>query len=152
MIIERPNENIFDSAAQVLVNPVNCVGVMGKGLAKTFRLRYPRMFDSYQQAFFNGVLRIGYLHVFSASDGKKIINLPTKYHWRDFSNLGWIETGVDNLLKYCEEHKINNVAIPALGCGEGMLEWEDVKPIIYKYFDKSTIMVDLYPPHQKKKY
>ena len=123
--------NIFDSPAQVLVNPVNTVGVMGAGLAKQFKQRYPEMFKRYRRFCLAGEFQIGMLQLYRAKDGKVICNFPTKNHWREASKLEHIEAGLQKFVATYQEKKIVSVAFPKLGCGLGGLDWEkQVEPLI----------------------
>lgn len=129
MIHYIENGNIFNSNADILVNPVNCVGVMGKGLALEFKKRYPQMFESYKLACNNNLVKIGEPHVWSDFD-ITIINFPTKIHWRDKSELKYIIEGMKFLKEYLEIHDSASIAISALGCGLGGLPWYKVENII----------------------
>ena len=119
--------NLLDTEAQALVNPVNCVGVMGAGLAKQFRLRYPKNFIEYQNYCQNGSLKPGGLFIYK-EDGKVIINFATKNHWKNNSEYEYIENGLLNLAKELKENPIS-VAIPKLGCGLGGLDWQCVQTL-----------------------
>jgi O-acetyl-ADP-ribose deacetylase (regulator of RNase III) len=137
--------SIFESEAQALVNPVNCVGVMGRGLAKDFATIYPEMVQSYISVCRKG-FNPGEVHTWKAESGKYIINFPTKVHWRDPSKLEYIIKGLEGLLETCKKMNIHSIAIPALGCGLGQLDWPTVKDLILKQFDGTGIVVDLYEP------
>lgn len=151
-------KDIFTSDADALVNPVNCVGVMGKGLAKEFKKRYPNMFDAYQEACKKKITRIGRVQVFThhvlGEDLKYLINFPTKQHWKDKSELFFIRYGLLDLtlklrsINASRKHfyPIKKIAIPALGCGEGGLDWADVKPLIIEHLEPLKIELDLYEP------
>lgn len=128
--------NIFDADVEALVNPVNCVGVMGKGLALQFKKRYPDNFDCYKAACDIGDIKIG--QMLSTRPNKVIINFPTKIHWRDKSKLEYIERGLDGLLKLIDQCGIKSIAIPPLGCGLGGLKWSEVKPLIIEYMEPSV--------------
>ena len=110
--------NLLESAADVLVNAVNCKGVMGKGLAYSFKMRFPDMFADYVKSCRNGNLRIGTLHTYIEED-KIIVNFPTKEDWRKPSELKYIKIGLGKLKDFIEENKITTIAIPKLGCGLG---------------------------------
>jgi len=153
MITEIPNGDILQSQCVALVNPVNCEGVMGKGLAAQFRQRFPLYYRDYQTYCKLGLIRTGMTHfscLFSSTPPHCIFSLPTKQHWRDSSQLDLIRTGMAALVSHlnCVPR---SVAIPALGCGEGGLAWEDVRPIILDALAKrtpwATRPVELYPPH-----
>lgn len=122
------SKSIFYSNAQALVNPVNCVGIMGKGLALEFKRRYPNNFASYQRACAVG-LEIGNLHT-CEEDGKLIINFPTKKHWKAPSKYEYILEGLLTLAELIKQKQIKSIAIPRLGCGLGGLDWNIVRKMI----------------------
>ena len=120
--------NIFDSGCQALVNPVNCVGVMGKGLALQFKHRFPANFEAYRDACSRHAVRPGRCLVFdTGSDPTRfVVNFPTKRHWRDRSRIEDIAAGLDDLAGILHRGAISSVAIPPLGCGLGGLPWPRV--------------------------
>ncbi len=122
--------NIFDSGCEALVNPVNCVGVMGKGLALQFKRRFPANFTSYAAACRRRDLAPGRLHVFDAGAPRLIVNFPTKRHWRDASRLDDVTQGLHALAGAIATNTIRSIAIPPLGCGLGGLPWPDVRQLI----------------------
>ena len=125
--------DLFESQAEALVNPVNCVGVMGKGLALQFKQRFPENFKLYADFCKADRVRIGVMFVTEASnltESRWIINFPTKLHWRDPSKLEWIESGLKDLRRFLIENKVQSVAIPALGAGLGGIDWKDVRRLI----------------------
>jgi len=130
--------NLLECAeAQGLVNPVNCVGVMGKGLALQFRHRWPSNFDAYREACRLGSIDIGVVHVHKLPAGERpeyIFNLPTKRHWRDSSKLVDVERGVVSLSRLLVQLRVRSVAITALGCGLGGLSWSQVRPLLESTF------------------
>lgn len=130
MIIYVNNQNILDSNCDAIVNTVNTVGVMGKGLAKEYKKKYPVMFQEYKRYCEEKKIEIGNLHWYKAKDGKTIINFPTKEHWRKPSKIEYIEKGLYNLRTTFKQHSIKSVAIPPLGCGNGGLHWSDIRPLI----------------------
>jgi O-acetyl-ADP-ribose deacetylase (regulator of RNase III) len=133
------------SPATALVNPVNVVGVMGKGLALQFKLAFPDNFKWYKEACDKGEVKIGRMYI--TSDGKRfIINFPTKKHWRDPSKLEWVEEGLQDLLKWIYQFDIDSIALPALGCGNGGLNWDDSKALIEKYLLNVKTEVFVYIP------
>lgn len=121
--------DIFTTSAEVLVVPVNCVGVAGKGLALAFRERYPVWFQLYQACCRAGELRIGrpLLHW----TDPLIISFPTKEHWRLPSHLSYIEQGLTGLAALVVRRQVQSLAVPKLGCGEGQLLWSDVMPLLH---------------------
>lgn len=149
-MIEIASGSIFESGAEALVNPVNCVGVMGAGLAKQFKDRFPDNFRDYAESCAKGLVEIGrFLPFFTeeGSDVRCIINFPTKRHWKHSSNIHYIDAGLWPLPKFLEKHKINSVAIPALGCGLGDLKWRPVEELLKTHMSSvPQIRVLLYPP------
>lgn len=130
-IIVVHSGNIFDSPARALVNPVNTVGVMGAGLAKQFRNRYPAMYRGYRDDCRQGKLAPGSIRVYQEGDGRTIICLPTKQHWRHNSRLEYVQTGLQALARWTEEQpEPVSVAVPPLGCGLGNLDWRQVRPML----------------------
>jgi O-acetyl-ADP-ribose deacetylase (regulator of RNase III) len=124
--------SIFDVGAEVLVNPVNCVGVMGAGLAKDFAWRYPDMLNHYKLVCKEKKLKIGTIHTWSS--GKLcVVNLPTKNFWKDRSEYSAIDTGMRELVKFLLKNDYRKIAIPRIGCGLGGLEWGTVKSIVLRH-------------------
>jgi O-acetyl-ADP-ribose deacetylase (regulator of RNase III) len=135
--------DIFTSRAQTLVNPVNCQGAMGKGLARAFAIRYPAMFTAYRAYCVAGELRPGILHLYTASS-PWILNFPTKVHWRHLSRLPYIVVGLEAFVAGYAGWGITSVALPALGCGLGGLAWSEVAPLLRQYLDQLPIAVEVY--------
>ncbi len=134
--------NIFDSTAQTLVNPVNTVGVMGKGLALSFKELYPEMYISYKNACDTHNFLIGSLHKYLTCSGKIILCLATKKHWRHSSRLEYIEKGLKSFALTYKFLGITSVSFPKLGCGLGGLNWKnEVKPLMENYLSKLEIDV-----------
>jgi O-acetyl-ADP-ribose deacetylase (regulator of RNase III) len=141
--------NLFLSPAQVLVNPVNTQGVMGKGLALQFKLIYPDMFKEYQALCERGKIDIGVLWIYKTSH-KWILNFPTKKYWRNPSKKEFIEVGLKKFAERFQELGIYSIAFPALGCGNGELNWKDtVKPLMGGYLSKIPADIFVYPPVAK---
>jgi O-acetyl-ADP-ribose deacetylase (regulator of RNase III) len=142
--------SILDSGCQVLVNPVNLEGVMGKGLALAFKMEYPGLEPVYQAACRAGKLVMGRLFVFEdwtgPSQPRYIVCLPTKDKWRGPSRIDYIVQGVLELKRVCAMLDVTSVAIPALGCGLGGLDWGTVEPYIKRHLNGSGLHVSLYPP------
>jgi O-acetyl-ADP-ribose deacetylase (regulator of RNase III) len=124
--------SIFESNAQTVVNTVNCVGVMGKGVAAEFRRRYPDMFEQYRALCDRGALEPGKLWLWKGAD-QWVLNFPTKIHWRNPSRLEWIEAGLQKFAAEFERRGITDVSFPRLGCGNGNLDWNDVRPMMEQY-------------------
>ena len=151
-MIEYRRGNIFTSGAAALVSPVNCIGVMGKGLALEFKKRFPMMFEEYRQRC-AGVYGFGagkIMPIIIHGTSTIVINFSTKKHWKDNSRLEWVDAGLKELHNYLaarvmrkENYKFS-VAIPPLGCGLGGLKWEEVKLLIEKHLgnlEGVTVMV-----------
>jgi O-acetyl-ADP-ribose deacetylase (regulator of RNase III) len=142
------NGNIFSSKCDAIVNTVNCVGVMGKGLALQVKTLFPSVFEEYKKDCNNGNVKTGEILYYSTgkNDTKIIINFPTKQHWKDKSRLEWIDSGLKALRLILIELAPVSVAIPKLGCQNGGLEWPDVKKLIIDNLDKlpSYIKIDVY--------
>jgi O-acetyl-ADP-ribose deacetylase (regulator of RNase III) len=129
-MIEFVRGNLFDADVEAIVNAVNCVGVMRKGIALEFKRRFPSNFIAYKIACDAGELQLG--RVFIHDEGpsatpRYIVNFPTKHHWRNPSRLEDIRSGLDSLAAEIDRLKIHSIAIPALGCGLGGLDWQDVR-------------------------
>lgn len=142
--------DILESEAECLVNTVNCEGYMGKGIAYQFKLKYPENDKNYVLACKKGSLKPGSLHYFSEK-GKLIINFPTKDKWRQKSKMEFIEKGLEALIELIPKLNVNSIAIPPLGCGNGGLNWFEVKPIMMKYLTpfNDTINFYIYEPSNK---
>ena len=143
MMIEYIEGDIFESPAQVIVNTVNTVGVMGKGLALSFKQRYPDMFESYRMACEKNQFTMGKLMLYQEAD-HWILLFPTKENWRNPSKLEYIEKGLKKFVSSYEDKHISSIAFPKLGCGNGELNWADVKPLMEKYLKKLPIDVYIY--------
>jgi O-acetyl-ADP-ribose deacetylase (regulator of RNase III) len=137
--------NLLQSPAQVLVNTVNTVGVMGKGIALEFKRIYPEMYTKYRELCEKGQFRIGMLWLYK-SPNKWILNFPTKKHWRNPSKVEYVEAGLRKFVSSYVELGIHSVAFPALGCGNGQLDFKSqVKPLLEKYLRNLPIEVFIYP-------
>jgi O-acetyl-ADP-ribose deacetylase (regulator of RNase III) len=136
MIIETQGD-LLAADAEALVNTVNTVGVMGKGIALQFKRAFPENFAAYERACRNGEVQPGRMLVFQSGllDGPRyIINFPTKRHWRESSRLEDIDSGLDALIIEVKRLNIRSIAVPPLGCGNGGLDWIEVKPRIQRAF------------------
>ena len=129
-MVEFTKGDMFQAAVDARVNTVNCVGVMGAGVALAFKNRYPDMFKDYQRACRDGRVRPGAVHVWKSLMGDWVINFPTKRDWRDNSRYEDIQTGLAALRDYLRDQGNISVALPALGCGHGGLDWLLVAPMI----------------------
>lgn len=132
--------SILTSQAQTVVNTVNTVGVMGKGLASEYKKRYPEMFKAYRELCKNEQLGIGNLWLWKATD-QWVLNFPTKKHWRQPSKLSYVEAGLEKFVSQYERRGISEIAFPRLGCGNGGLDWEDVGPLMERYLGPLPISV-----------
>jgi O-acetyl-ADP-ribose deacetylase (regulator of RNase III)/uncharacterized protein YwgA len=143
--------DLFDSQAQALVNTVNCVGVMGKGVAAAFKQHFPAMFEDYRQRCEQHVVRLGEPYLYRDASGVLIVNFPTKDHWRSPSRLSDIERGLDHFVAHAAEWGIRSVALPPLGCGNGGLEWSEVGPLIHRKLHALPMDVEVYAPYATPK-
>lgn len=134
MIEYRADGDILAEDAEALVNPVNCVGVMGGGLALQFKKAFPGNFDGYAEACRHGEVRPGRMFVSEigrpGAVPRYIVNFPTKRHWREGSRMEDIEAGLEDLQRVVREREIRSIAVPPLGCGLGGLDWREVRPRI----------------------
>ncbi|HXC57326.1 MAG TPA: macro domain-containing protein [Rhizomicrobium sp.] len=139
--------DLFESRAQTLVNTVNCVGIMGKGVAEAFKKRLPKMFDDYKARCDMGQMKLGEPYLYKDLSGARIINFPTKDHWKSSSRLKDIESGLDFLVQHIDQWDVTSLALPPLGCGNGGLEWSEVAPLIYQKLHGLPIDIELYAPY-----
>ena len=139
-------DDLLGSSMQTHVNTVNCVGIMGKGIALQFKERYPEMFADYQKKCRKGEVRLGKPYVYRVSADRLIVNFPTKDHWKNKSSLKSIEDGLKYLSEHAVEWGISSLAIPPLGCGNGGLNWEDVQPLILHYLEPLNISIEIHAP------
>jgi O-acetyl-ADP-ribose deacetylase (regulator of RNase III) len=138
--------DLFESDAQTLVNAVNCVGVMGKGVALEFKKRYPDMYDDYVARCARKQVQPGEPYLFRRLSPPNILNFPTKDHWRSAARLDDIVAGLTYLERHYHEWGITSLAVPALGCGHGQLEWHVIGPVLVRYLSRLDIPVKLYAP------
>lgn len=139
--------DLFASKAQTLVNTVNCVGVMGKGVALEFKKRFPDMFQDYVSRCERKEVRLGQPYLYKRLVPPYVLNFPTKDHWRSVANLADIVRGLEYLRKNYAAWGITSMAIPPLGCGQGQLEWRVVGPTLYRFFQQMSIPTELYAPY-----
>ncbi|PVZ68823.1 type II toxin-antitoxin system antitoxin DNA ADP-ribosyl glycohydrolase DarG [Pelagibaculum spongiae] len=141
--------------ADAIVNTVNCVGVMGKGIALQFKKKWPDNFKAYARACKDEQVHLGKMFVFDLgglATPRYIINFPTKGHWRSASQLADIESGLADLVEQIQKIGIRSIAIPPLGCGNGGLDWQVVKPLIIKYFSAiDAVEVRVFEPNDSIK-
>jgi len=150
-MIEDTSGNLLQQKAEALVNTVNCVGVMGKGIALQFKKAFPENFKRYEHACKIGEVRVGEMWVTSTGNlfnPRFIINFPTKQHWKEPSKIRYIQDGLKDLVRVVKEHHISSIAVPPLGCGNGGLNWSVVHPLIIRAFDElPDVQVYLYGPY-----
>jgi O-acetyl-ADP-ribose deacetylase (regulator of RNase III) len=139
--------DLFESGMQTLVNPINCQRTMGKGLALTFKQRFPRMFNHYSERCNQKLVKLGEPYLWKERTNLYILNFPTKDDWREKSNLEEICKGLDYLAEHAKQWGITSLAIPALGCGLGGLDAEQVVPVMeahLKVLQESGITIKIY--------
>lgn len=152
-MIHYTQGNLLEADVEALVNTVNTVGVMGKGIALMFKERFPKNMDAYAQACKKGEVVTGKMFVTATNElvgPQWVVNFPTKQHWRSKSRMEWIEEGLQDLRRFINEKKIKSIAIPPLGSGHGGLDWQDVKPkIIDALRDIEGVDIWVYEPTEK---
>jgi len=155
-MIELTKGNLLEARVDAQVNAVNCVGVMGAGIALQFKQAYPQMFHAYKMVCKAGEVKLGKMQVFYLGGPlfgypHWIINFPTKRHWRAVSRLDEIEAGLKDLVATVKQLNIRSIAIPALGCGNGGLDWGDVLPRIeWAFVELPDVRVMLFSPEAKR--
>lgn len=141
---------LLKADVEAIVNTVNCVGVMGRGLAAQFKRMYPANFKAYAAACRRKEVVPGEMFMFETgtlTHPRFIVNFPTKRHWRSRSRIEDVETGLAALVAEVEERGIQSIAIPPLGCGLGGLDWADVRPLIERAFeDLSDVRTLVFEP------
>ncbi|WDF79044.1 macro domain-containing protein [Mucilaginibacter sp. KACC 22773] len=142
--------NLLESGAEALVNTVNTVGVMGKGIALQFKQAFPFNYKKYKEACRKGELVTGKLLVVKDSNlltgEKTIINFPTKQDWRNPAKNEYIASGLIELLSYLKQSKLKSIALPALGCGNGGLDWQVIKPMLTGMLSELSMEIIVYEP------
>lgn len=146
-MVETLVGDLFESKAQTLVNTVNTVGVMGKGIALEFKRRFSDMYADYERRCAKHEVRLGRPYLYRRLVAPWILNFPTKQHWRSISRLSDIVEGLRYLERHYREWGIVSLAVPPLGCGQGHLEWHVVGPTLYRHLARLDIPVELYAPH-----
>lgn len=132
-MITLTHGNLLDADVEAVVNTVNTVGIMGKGIALMFKEKFPENFRAYARACEANEVQIGRMFVTESRElfgPRWIINFPTKTHWRVNTKIEWVEEGLEDLVRVIREKNIRSIAIPPLGCGNGGLNWQDVRPLI----------------------
>lgn len=141
--------DIFKSNCRTLVNTINCVGVMGKGIALEFKNRYPQMFIDYKSKCDKGLVQIGQPYVWKDpndfwDESKHVLNFPTKNDWRYPSELRFIIQGLEYFVEHYKDWNLNSIAFCQLGCSNGGLTWDDVFPVMKEYLSGLEIPVEIY--------
>lgn len=151
-MIQYVSGNLLEADVEALINTVNCVGVMGKGIALQFKQAFPANFDDYAKACRSKSVQTGKMHVFATGNmvnPRFIVNFPTKNHWREASRMEYIEQGLLALKQVIVANGIRSIAVPPLGCGNGGLEWRSVQTKIEQALgDIEGVDVWVYPPSQ----
>jgi O-acetyl-ADP-ribose deacetylase (regulator of RNase III) len=149
-MMQLKSGNLLEADVEALVNTVNCVGVMGKGIALQFKRAFPDNTRAYELACKSKELVPGRMLVFETGtpeNPKLIVNFPTKDHWKGKSTIEFIQMGLKALIDEIAKRRINSIAIPALGCGNGGLDWSNVFPLIEEAFcSLPEVAVHVYPP------
>lgn len=139
------HENIFNSKMQTIVNTVNCVGVMGKGIALVFKLRYPKMFDIYKDYCNRKLISIGKLWLYKdETNAPWVLNFPTKFHWKYPSKIEYIEKGLQKFIETYKEKGITSIAFPMLGTHNGGLDKTEVLSLMTRYLSNCDIPIEIY--------
>jgi O-acetyl-ADP-ribose deacetylase (regulator of RNase III) len=144
-MIELLRGDMFDHPADARVNTINCVAVMGKGVALAFKKRYPKMFAAYKEACRDGEIKPGGVWTY-VIDNLTVFNLATKDDWRDPSRYEWIESGMKALGREIVRTEVRIVTLPAPGCGNGGLDWQRVLPIVMEHLCPLKAMVRVFEP------
>ena len=152
-MITYTSGDIFGADVDAIVNTVNTVGVMGKGLALQFKRRYPDNYDEYRAACEAGTVRLGEMFVTETHQlmgPRLIVNFPTKGHWKADSRIADIRAGLDDLIKVIRQRGITSIAVPPLGAGNGGLDWKQVRPVIASALEPLTdVRVEVFEPVSK---
>lgn len=150
MTLRVTTGNLLTDESEAVVNTVNTVGVMGKGVALQFRRAYPDMFEDYKAHVATGEFKVGSIHIWenpSPVGPRYIINFPTKRHWRGKSKLEYIESGLRALVPALRSRGVRTIAMPPLGCGAGGLDWNAVLPLVRQAFEEvEDIAATIYAP------
>jgi O-acetyl-ADP-ribose deacetylase (regulator of RNase III) len=150
MAVKVKSGDLLKEDSEAIVNTVNCVGVMGKGVALQFKQRWPQNFKDYEAACEREEVKPGRMFIHDLGEWAKprfIINFPTKAHWRGDSKIEYIESGLRDLVHQVERLNIKSIALPSLGCGSGGLDWNNVKRLIFAAFkDHPDVQVNVFEP------
>ena len=150
MTVTTKKGDLLKEDVEAIVNTVNCVGVMGKGIALQFKQKWPQNFKAYAAACKRGEIQLGKMFIYDAGGLARpgfIINFPTKQHWREKSRIEYITEGLEDLIAQVKRLKIKSIALPPLGCGNGGLEWGEVRQHIIKAFESlPDVQASLFQP------
>lgn len=150
LMIRFTTGNLLEASADALVNTVNEVGVMGKGIALMFKEAFPENYRVYERACKQGQVRVGHILAVKCGEDRRpqwIVNFPTKKHWRNPSQIQWVRDGLEDLKQWAHASKVQSIAVPPLGCGNGGLDWNDVKGLIEQLLgDLEGIDIQVYTP------
>lgn len=153
MSVKFKSGDLFSDKSEALVNTVNCVGVMGKGVAYEFKHRWPENYKAYKKLCDAKSLKPGQIFIFELTnlfgkcEPKFIVNFPTKDHWRSKSKIEYISDGLNALISDIKKYKIKSIALPPLGCGNGGLDWSIVRPMMFeKLSELDEVDVSIYGP------
>jgi O-acetyl-ADP-ribose deacetylase (regulator of RNase III) len=150
MTVKLKSGDLLKEESEAIVNTVNCVGIMGKGIALQFKQRWPQNFKAYEAACKREEVRPGKMFIHDRGEWERprfIINFPTKSHWRGASKIEYIRSGLRDLVHQVERLKIRSIAVPPLGCGSGGLDWNEVKELIFAAFEgHPEVEVNLFEP------
>lgn len=145
MSITVTKGNIFNAKAQTIVNTVNCVGVMGKGIALVFKLKYPAMFDEYADLCKRHLIQPGKLWIYKGVPNEPwVLNFPTKFHWKYPSKIEYLELGLQKFVDTYQDKGITSIAFPMLGTHNGGLPKEDVLELMTKYLSQCSIPIEIF--------
>jgi O-acetyl-ADP-ribose deacetylase (regulator of RNase III) len=155
MTVMLTSGDLLEQKVDAIINTVNTVGVMGKGVALQFKRRWPENFRAYESACKSNSVKVGEMFIFDNGAlllPKYIVNFPTKQHWRSDSRLEFIEAGLKDLVQQIRRLNIRSIAMPPLGCGNGGLAWEDVEPRIRNAFaELADVEVRLFAPNLQRR-
>ena len=144
--------DLLKSTMQTWVNTVNCVGVMGKGIALSFKKMFPEMYKDYANRCKKKSVCLGKPYLYNLGSGRKIINFPTKGHWRENSKIEPIKEGLKYLVDHIADWKITSIAIPPLGCGNGNLDWCVIQPMMLSILSSTGTPTEIYVPHSENSF
>lgn len=140
-MIEYTDTTVFNVNAQTIVNTINCIGIMGSGLALEFKLRFPEMYEDYVKRCEKKEVKIGKPYLYRNDPNLWVMNFPTKYHWKYPSKIEWIEQGLEYFVSNYKRGGITSIAFPKLGSSHGGLDWNEVKSVMEKYLKDVDIKI-----------